>query len=289
MKKILSILFSVLCLCASSAFAEEEHPVLVLEVRGTVDPALVRYVARGLEQGRQARASAVVLELDTPGGLQGSQRKMMQSILDSPVPVIAYVFPRGAGGFVIAESAQVSVTAPEGEDLGDLLRQAEGRQVKTIFGLSTLALQQRPLRRLPLSLMENVLHRLADPGLAYFLLLLGIYGLVYELARPRAVFPGVLGAILLVLALVALEALEVNWGGIALILLAVFLFIAGIRRQGAGALTAGGIAAFVLGSAFLFPGGRIPSLSLHSGAIGAATLLTAAFFWVVVRSGLKKP
>ena len=271
-----------------SSFAAEERPVLILEVKGAIDPAAARYVARGLEEGRAAQASAVVLDLDTPGGLDGCVRKIVQMILDSPVPVIVTVAPPGApagsAGASIAEAAHVSIAA---SDLEELLRQAEGRQVKTIFGMTTLSLRDSPRRVVPASLMEKVLHQLAHPNLAYILLLLGIYGLIYELATPGAVFPGVLGAILLVLALVALETLEVNWGGIALITFSVLFFIADIKLPGYGALTVGGIIAFVLGSALLFPGVRIPHLRLPWSTIGAAALLTAAFFLGIVGAGLR--
>ncbi len=294
MKKILTLLFVVLCIYPLSTSAEEEHPVLVLELKGTVDPALARYVARGLEEGRRAEAAAVVLDLGTSGGLEGSLQRISQIIQDSPVPVVAYLSGGGSPQIResmfpdtdarIAESAQIVLPASDVKDLGELLRQdVEGRPVKTIFGMTTLSVKDQPLRPVPLSLMENVLHRLAHPNLAYLLLLLGIYGLVYALAKPGAVFPGVLAANLLVLALIALETLEVHWGGITLITLAILLFIAGIRfpraRNGAAAA---GVLLFALGSALLFPGGRIPSLRLHWSAIGSATLLTAGFFMAVV-------
>ena len=331
-------------------------------MKGAIDPAIARYVTRGLEEARGLQAAAVVLKMDTPGGLDGSMRKIIQGVLDSPVPVITYVAPDGAraasAGAFIAVASHIVAMAPgtnigaahpvqigssektssvmeekltndavaylrsiareRGRDLGwveeavrksrssaaeeavelkvadfiardleDLLRQAEGRQVKTVFGATTLAVQGQPRRELPLSLMEKVLHQLAHPNLAYILLLLGIYGLIYELATPGAVFPGVVGAILLILALVALETLEVNWGGIALIALSLVFFIADLKLPGYGALTAGGIIAFAFGSAILFPGVRIPPLRLPWTTIGAAALLTSAFFLGVVGAGIR--
>lgn len=336
--------------------------MLFLEVKGVIDPAVARYVIRGLEEARGLQASAVVLEMDTPGGLDGSMRKIIQAVLDSPVPVITYVAPAGAraasAGAFIAVASHIVAMAPgtnigaahpvqigssektssvmndkltndavaylrsiaqeRGRDLewveaavrqsrssgaeeavelkiadfiardrDDLLRQAEGRQVKTVFGATTLALQDKPRQELPISLMEKVLHQLAHPNLAYILLLLGIYGLIYELATPGAVAPGVMGAIFLVVALVALETLEVNWGGIALIALSIFFFIADVKLPGYGALTAGGIVAFVFGSAILFPGVRIPDLKLPWTTIIASALLTAAFFLGIVGVGIQ--
>lgn len=360
-------LFSTLCLLSSPngpVFSEEEHPVLLLEVSGTIDPALARYVARGLEQARQRPAGAVVLRLDTPGGLDGSMRKIVQGILNSPVPVIVHVAPQGAraasAGVFITLAAHVAAMAPGtnigaahpvqlggssdsgkpstmdekltndavayirsivelrgrnaewaeasvrksrsagaeevleknvidfiASDLEDLLRQAQGRLVKTVFGGVTLSLQGRPVVPVPMSVTERVLHQLAHPNLAYILLLLGIYGLIYELATPGATFPGVVGALLLVLALAALETLEVNWAGMALIALSILFFIADIKLPGYGALTLGGILAFVLGSLFLFPGARVPPLRLPWSTVGSAAAVTALFFLGIVGAGMR--
>jgi membrane-bound serine protease (ClpP class) len=185
------------------------------------------------------------------------------------------------------EAVELKIADFIARDRDDLLRQAEGRQVKTVFGAAALSLKGKPLQELPVSLMEKILHQLAHPNLAYILLLLGIYGLIYELATPGAVFPGVVGAIFLVLALVALETLEVNWGGIALIALSLVFFVADIKLPGYGALTAGGIIAFALGSAILFPGVRIPHLKLPWTTIIASALLTAAFFLGIVGAGVR--
>ena len=269
--------------CVPALAEEEQPPVLVLDVVGTINPAQARYVTRGLERARELRSPAVVIRLDTPGGLDGSMRKLAQEILDSPVPVVAYVSPSGAGGALIAKSAHVAATAPEAKDLEDLLSQAEGRQVKTIFGLTTLSFQGKPRQVFPLSLMENILHHLAHPNLAYALLLLGIYGLIYELAVPGALFPGILGAILLVPALVALETLEVNWGGVALIGLSFLFFVATLKRPANRVLAVAGLLSFLLGSAFLFPGIRIVPFKLPWSTIGAAALLTTAFFLGIVK------
>ena len=346
---LIALLFALL---GSLSFAEESHPVLMLEVSGTIDPAQARYVTRGLEEARRVQASALVIQMDTPGGLDGSMRKIIQGILNSPVPVIVYVAPPGAraasAGAFITLSAHVAAMAPGtnigaahpvhlggggseeksspmeakltndavayirsiaeiqgrnskwaeesvresrsssaeeakenkvidlvAKDLEDLVEQVEGRQVKTVFGVAALSLKGQSRQALPMSFMEKALHQLAHPNLAYILLLLGIYGLIYELATPGAVFPGVLGAIFLVLALLALETLEVNWAGLVLILLSLIFFIADIKLPGYGALTAGGIVAFLLGSAILFPGVRISNLKLPWATIGAAAASTA--------------
>ncbi len=342
--------------------AEETRPILVLEVTGTIDPAVARYVIRGLEQAQEEKASAVILELDTPGGLDGSMRRIVKGILNSPVPVVVYVWPSGgraasAGVFItlaahaaamasgtnigaahpvhlggddqkpsamgekltndavayVRSIAQergrnvewaeksvresISSSAEEARqakvidfiaaDLDDLVGQAHGRPVATVFGGTVLELKDQPRQTIPMTVMEQILHQLAHPNLAYLLLLLGIYGLIYELATPGATFPGVAGAILLVLGLVALETLEVNWAGLTLILLAVIFFIADIKLPGYGALTLGGIIAFLFGSMLLFPEARPPHLKLALATIWTAAGTTAAFFLIVVGAGLR--
>jgi membrane-bound serine protease (ClpP class) len=361
------MLFALLLLSAAccSLYAEETRPVVLLEVAGTIDPALGRYVTRGLEEARALQAAAVVIQLDTPGGLDGSMRKIVQAILNSPVPVIVYVAPAGAraasAGAFITLSAHLSAMAPgtnigaahpvqigpggaEGgkadtmtekitndaaayihsiveirgrdaawaqglvrqslsysaedakkaggvdfiaKDLEDLFSQAEGQEVRTVFGLTRLSFKDRPQKRIGPSVVEKGLHELAHPNLAYILLLLGIYGLIYELATPGTVFPGVVGAILLVLALAALETLQVNWAGLFLILLSILFFIADIKLPGFGALTVGGVIAFALGSMMLFPQGRWPGFKIPWATILTATGTTAAFFLFIVGAALR--
>ena len=330
--------------------AEEAHPVLLLDVAGTIDPALARYITRGLEEARDLQASAVVIQLDTRSGLDGSMRAIVQAVLNSPVPVIVYVTPSGAraasAGAFIPLAAHVAAMAPgtrigagsPGEsaggdalayrqsiaeirgrngtwvrqvvqesrsssaeeakedgvidvvapDLEDLLRQVDGQQVGTVFGASTLALKDQPRRLLPKSVMEALLHQLAQPTAAYLLLLLGIFGLIFELSTPGLTFPGVVGVMLLVVALVAMEMMQVNWAGVALIVLSLLFFVADIKLPGYGSLTVGGILSFLIGSGLLFPRTRLPDLRLSWQLIAATTVLTAAFFIFIVRTGLVK-
>ena len=339
----------LLCLATFPVAAEEAHPVVLLNVAGTIDPALARYVTRGLEEARDLQASAVVIQLDTRGGLDGSMRTIVQAVLNSPVPVIVYVAPSGAraasAGAFITLAAHVAAMAPgtsigavyPGEssggdalpylqsiaeirgrngtwvrqvvqesrsssaeeakddgvidivagDLEDLLRQVDGQQVGTVFGAATLAVKGQPRRLLPKSVMEALLHQLAHPNVAYILLLLGIYGLIFELSVPGVTFPGVVGAMLLVVALVAMETMQVNWAGVALIVLSLIFFVADIKLPGYGSLTVGGILSFLIGSGLLFPGSRLPYLRLPWQLIAAATVLTAAFFIFIVGAGIR--
>ena len=321
-------LFFVFLSFCSLLSAEESNPVFQLKISGTIDPAIARYVSRGLEEARKAQAAAVLIELDTPGGLDSSMRAIVQGIMNSAVPVIIYVAPSGAraasSGTFMTLASHVAAMAPGTSigaahpvqssheysgpvkdpsvteqkltqdavvylrslaevrgrnvewaelfvtenrlatdeeayekrtvdlivsDVTDLFNQADGIRVNTVFGPTVLELKNRPRFVLRPSLIENLLHQLAHPNIAYILLLLGAYGLIFELATPGAVFPGVMGAIFLIMSLVALETLEVNWAGVALICLSFIFFLTDIRIPGHGFLTAGGIIIFLVGSA----------------------------------------
>jgi len=137
------------------------------------------------------------------------------------------------------------------------------------------------------SLPDRLLGVLRDPNVAYVLLLLGVYGLVFELANPGTVLPGTLGAVSLVLALYAFALLPVNWAGLALIGLGLGLMIAEAFTPSFGALGLGGIATFVIGSVILIdseaPGGAV-SLPLIAGFAVASAVLLALVAGLAVRT-----
>lgn len=142
---------------------------------------------------------------------------------------------------------------------------------------------------LPIDIMNpgfrlKVLGILADPNIAYILMMLGFYGLLFELQNPGAVLPGVVGGICMILAFFALSTLPVNIAGIALIALAIVFFIAEIKVTSHGLLAAGGVIAMLLGSLFLFQG---EGVRVSFAVIIGATLTTALFFLMVVGAGLR--
>jgi len=136
-------------------------------------------------------------------------------------------------------------------DLGDLLVQAHGRTVQTAAGPQVLDTAGLTLVERRPTWPDRLLAFLSDPNIAYILLLLGFYGLVYELANPGVVLPGIVGTVCLVLALYAFQLLPVNWAGLALIGLGLGLMIAEAFAPSFGALGLGGVVAFVLGSVIL--------------------------------------
>lgn len=140
---------------------------------------------------------------------------------------------------------------------------------------------------------ERALSFLVDPNVAYFLFLLGILGIVFELNIPGVGAPGILGGISLLIALVSFGALSVNAGGILILLLAVLFFVLDVKAPTHGALTLGGILALLVGSYLLFPPWRpvalpgSPKAAISPVEILAMSAVLAAFFAGVVRFGVR--
>jgi membrane-bound serine protease (ClpP class) len=147
------------------------------------------------------------------------------------------------------------------------------------------------LEERPMGPRQMLLKRLADPNVAYILMLLGIYGLFFELSNPGALVPGILGGICLLLALFAFQALPVNYAGFGLILLGVVLLILEVKVTSFGGLTIGGIASLVLGSLMLFDSPE-PWARVSLRVLIPAVMAFAGFFvlcvWLVIR-GHRRP
>ena len=168
-------------------------------------------------------------------------------------------------------------------DLSDLLRQAHGKTVKVLGEERTLGTQNLAVERIEPDWRNELLAVITNPNIAYILMLLGIYGLFFELANPGNILPGVIGGISLLLALYALQVLPVNYAGLGLMILGVCFMVGELFMPSLGILGVGGVIAFVIGSVILFDreGGNIAvSLPL----IIAVSLLTAGFFFIVIRS-----
>ncbi|MHB1528263.1 MAG: NfeD family protein [Acidiferrobacteraceae bacterium] len=346
-------------LCALVVFAPmaaraSDAVAVALHVKGVIGPAMSRYVRAGLNTASRARARLVILEIDTPGGLETSMRKIVKAVLASPVPVVAYVAPSGAraasaGTYIFyassiaamapgtnvgaatpvmmgasvkgvearkmendaaayleslatlngrnprfaAQAVLQSASVPAGvavhrhianfiaHNLKSLLAQANGREVEVRghpMKLATTGLKVVWLHR---GFSSRLLDKIGDPTVAYLLMTLGFYGLVFELLRPGLVLPGVVGAVSLLLALYAFQVLPVDYAGFGLILLGIVL--AGLEAfvPAHGSLGAGGLIAMVAGSLMLFgsPGAVPLALVLPSAlvlAAGVAALAIAA-------------
>lgn len=193
----------------------------------------------------------------------------------------------------VRESA--TATAEEALDLGiidlvaadvdSLLEAIDGYQVDAAKG-GRLGTADAQVKRIRAGFRWRFLGVLSDPNVAYLLLVLGFYGLFFELSNPGSILPGVVGAIFLILAFFSFQMLPINYAGLLLILLALGMFVAEVKVHSAGLLTVGGVVSMFLGSIMLIesPG---PFLKISYTVIIPAVLATAAFFLFAVGAGLR--
>ncbi|MBI2566830.1 MAG: nodulation protein NfeD [Candidatus Schekmanbacteria bacterium] len=395
-------LLRAILLCAWCALTGAHPPVAAapsattvswVRIDGVISSFSAEYLAEAIRSASAIPGAAVVIELDTPGGLLDATRAMVKSILGSPVPVVVWVGPDGAraasAGTFITLAAHIAAMAPAtnigaahpvqsherliptlpGEDQGqdtpaapppartpseapaaggdgapppkpagrtrmstplddkvladtlawirgiaarrgrnvtwaeqavrdsrsstaaealelgvidfiaptpqDLLRAANGRSVEVGTRTVILDLEHATIAEAPASLAYRVLRFVAHPNVAYVLLILGFWGLFFEISHPGVIFPGIFGSVCLVLAFLAFQVLPINFAGILFLLLAMALFVAEAMIVSHGLLAAGGILCLALGSILLYDS-RIPALRVDPWLIASITGSTAA-------------
>jgi membrane-bound serine protease (ClpP class) len=189
------------------------------------------------------------------------------------------------------EALRLKVIDMVAADIGQLLAQADGREVALAGGKKILRTRGALLREQKMGSRQKILSALSDPNIAYILLLIGLAGLYFEFSNPGAVLPGVIGGISLIMAFFAMQTLPVNYAGIALIIFSIILFIAEIKVVSHGILAIGGIVSLVIGSLMLFETPD-PSLRISWTVLIPAVTVTSLFFITViiiaVRSQLRK-
>lgn len=185
------------------------------------------------------------------------------------------------------EALEQNVIDLVASNLGDLVRQLDGRTVRLAIGDRQLDTAELTLVRVEADWRTRLLSVLTDPNVAYFLMIIGFYGIIFEMSNPGALVPGVIGAICLILALFAFQVLSVNYAGLALILLGLAFIVGEAFMPSFGMLGIGGIIAFVVGSIILMDGSH-SDISLPT--IGGTALVAAAFMlWTITRFiGLRK-
>lgn len=172
------------------------------------------------------------------------------------------------------------------DDEQDLMGKLEGRKVRVSGQSVVLLLGRSETRQVKMTLRERLLLLLTNPNIAYVLLLLGIYGLFFELQNPGMIFPGVVGGICLILGFYSLHLLPVNYAGVALIVLSAILFILEIYIVSHGFLTIGGIVALVFGSLILFES-DVPYLRVSWEVIMLVVIVIAAFVIFLLTLGVR--
>lgn len=299
--------------------------VVKLSLDGTVNPATSAYIVRGLREAARIGATLVILELDTPGGLDTAMKEIVEAIMNSQIPVVVWVGPAGAraasaGTFILlsghvaamapgtstgaahpvalagetpeekdptmqkivndavsriraiaeargrnadwAEKAvreSATVTATEALELGviDLIAETIPELLRKLDGFAlrdgrVLSIAGLPLREIRMTFREQLFSYLADPNLVYILLMLGLYGLIYEFLTPGIGLGFVVGSISLLLAIFGLQLLPISFVGVGLVLLGFALIVLEVFATSHGLLTLGGVASLVLGSLSLF-------------------------------------
>jgi len=173
-------------------------------------------------------------------------------------------------------------------DINDLLEQVDGREVETSKGLKTLYTKNAEVIILEMTFAQKILSILSNPNIAYILLMIGIYGLFFELYNPGALFPGIIGGICLILAFYSMHTLPVNYAGLALIILSIILFLLEIKIVSHGALTIGGVISLFLGSMMLIDTESIlEAMEISMELIIFIVILTSAFFIFAITLGVK--
>jgi len=191
----------------------------------------------------------------------------------------------------VDEAVAMKVVDLQADNVPDLLTRIDGRTVTTAAGAVTLATRNAPVTEDGLNPIETLLHFVVDPQIAVLLFTLGTYGLIFELSNPGLIFPGIVGVIAIILALFSFGTLDANGAGVALMVFALLLFVAEIKVQAHGLLTAGGVAALVIGLIIVFPPFRptFPGVrqSVEPLIVVFVAGLTALFFGVALRTALR--
>jgi len=344
----------VLLLAAGAAGALATRAVYVLPAVGSINPGLAEFIVQGIRLAERENAEALVIELDTPGGLETSMRQIVQAISNAKIPVVVYVSPRGAraasAGVFITMAANVAAMAPGtnigaahpvsigmgktdktmekklvndmvahgrsladergrnadwmekavrqsvsipaadalklkvvdlmADNLEDLLAKINGRKVEVGGKQLILRTTGVPVKEIPEGLRTRILKHIADPNIAFILMMVGLAGLYFEFAHPGVVLPGVIGAICLLLAFFAFQTLPINFIGILLILLAFIFFILEFKVVSYGLLSVAGLVSLLLGGMMLFRGGE-GGVDISWSVLIPTVAIVSLFFIVV--------
>lgn len=173
-------------------------------------------------------------------------------------------------------------------DEKDLLNQLDGKQVELNNGFKIMHTKNATVELLEMGFFQKVLSRISEPNIAYIIMMLGFYGLLFELFSPGAIFPGIAGVIFLILAFYSMSSMPVNYAGVALILFGIILFLLEIKIISHGLLAIGGIISVLLGSMILFRTSPTENFVVLSwSVIFSVTAVSALFFLFIVTMGLR--
>ena len=368
-----------------SQYVHGETLLLEVDLEGALGVATAEYIIGAIDEAQERDAAALIIRMDTPGGLDAPMRDIIQSILASKVPVVTYVSPGGAradsaGTYILLASHVAAMaptthlgaatpvsmmgggdfspggpaepgdeetdknenadkadskTAPEStamerkvlndaisyirglaeahgrnsewaeeavrsaatltarealdqnvidliaEDQDALIESLNGREVLINNQPFVINIENATVEKIEPNWRQKILNTIASPEIAILLLLIGLYGLLFEGYNPGAILPGVAGVICLLVAAYALQVLPVNYAGLALILVGAILIVAEVFVPSFGVLGIGGIIAIVFGSIMMFDSG-IPGFGISITFVVGMALISGSFlFWLV--------
>jgi membrane-bound serine protease (ClpP class) len=188
---------------------------------------------------------------------------------------------RTAASLPASEALRLHVIDTVADDVPDLLRRIDGRSVRVAGKTEQLATAGLEVATVPPDWRTELLAIITNPNVAFILMLLGIYGLLFEFLNPGAVAPGLVGALSLLVALYALNLLPINYAGAALVLLGIGLMVAEVHIGSLGLIGVAGVVAFVVGAIMMFPGGA-PGLTLSPPLLAGAAVASIAFFLLIL-------
>jgi membrane-bound serine protease (ClpP class) len=170
----------------------------------------------------------------------------------------------------------------------ELLTRIDGKKVELDAETITLRTKNASIEQIEMGFIEKLLDLISDPNIAYILLLLGMYGVMFELYNPGAILPGIVGVISLILAFYSMHSLPINYAGLALIIFGVILFLLEIKIVSHGLLAIGGVISLLLGSMMLIrSGSSLEMVRISRTVIFTATAVSALFFLFVIGFGIK--
>lgn len=287
--------------------------VIVGDILASPIPIIV-YVSPG---GAQAGSAGVFLTLAAhvaamapetnigaahPVDMQGATDTIMsQKVTNDAAAFIRTIAEKRKRNLSWAEDAvrkSVSLTEKEAldnkvidliaSDEEQLLRLADGRQVEVRSGIKTLHTKGARIISVEMGTGEKLLNIISDPNIAYLLMMVGFFGLMFELYNPGAILPGIIGVISLILAFYSMHTLPVNYAGLALIIFGIILFLLEIKVVSHGMLAIGGVASLLLGSMMLIrTSSPLETAHISYSVIITTTIVTALFFLSVIGLGLK--
>lgn len=352
------LLFLLITLSISHA----SENILKIQIEGDINPISAEYILDNIERAENENFQALLIQMDTPGGLLQATQDIVKGILEANVPVIMYVAPSSAGavsaGVFITMACHVAAMA-EGTNIGaahpvsaggqqdtsavmkekvenyaaswargiaekrnrnaDWIEQAvrksvsinekeavelnvvdliaptqdslltllDGREIELPDKTVILSTRNADIRVGEMGWMRSILYKISNPTIAYILLTLGIYGIIFELSNPGSILPGVVGGIFLILAFMALQTLPVQAAGILLILFAIVLFILEVTVTSYGILTIGGIVSMFLGGLMLFRDAPGFPFQVDWRVALAVAICTGAFFVFALGMAMK--